>query len=227
MKRVGLREQEQRAIQVLIADDHELARAGLISMLAGEPGIQIVGEAANGRQAVELCRRLQPRVALVDIRMPEMNGLAATRAIKESCPKTSVIILTMYENPDYLAQAVSAGAAGYLLKDVTRSELIRTIRKAVSGETVMVGDLFATMLHAVRRDSKDLVESCPAYLTPREREVLRLISKGQTNSEIANTLLISRGTAKVHVEHIIEKLGVSDRTQAAVRAVQMGLLQGL
>jgi DNA-binding NarL/FixJ family response regulator len=210
---------------LVIADDHELARAGLRSMIGGEPGLEIVGEATNGREALELCRRYAPDLALLDMRMPEMDGLAATRAIKQECPRTAVIIVTMHENPDYLFEALKAGAAGYLLKDASQREVVTAVRRVLRGESLLNQDLATQLLRRLAGEaSGSAVLRPPERLTPREHEVLRLLAQGQTNREIAKSLVVSVGTVKVHVEHIIAKLGVSDRTQAAVRAVELGLL---
>jgi DNA-binding NarL/FixJ family response regulator len=207
--------------RLIIADDHELARAGLRNMLAGDRGLTLVGEASNGREALELCQELQPDLALLDIRMPEMDGLTATQAIRQACPQTRVLIMTTHANPDYLLAALKAGAAGYVLKDIDRHELLSTIRRVLTGASVLSGEIAARALqHMVDQQS-----SAPSdQLTPREREVLAQIVEGHTNRQIAQVLSISLGTVKFHVEHIIGKLGVTDRTQAAVRAVERGLL---
>jgi|SRR5829696_6453893 len=211
--------------RLVIADDHELARAGLRSMIDGEQGLEIVGEAATGREAVALCRRLQPQIALLDMRMPEMDGLAATRAIRKECPETSVVIITMHENPDYFFEALKAGAVGYLLKDASRREVIGAIRRVLRGESLLNHDLAAQMVRRLAEQPSAPNAPLPRErLTPREHEVLRLLAQGQTNREIAKTLLVSAGTVKIHVEHILAKLGVSDRTQAAVRAMELGFL---
>jgi len=209
---------------LIIADDHELARAGFRMMLSGEAGIEVVGEAANGREALELCILHQPDLALLDMRMPEMDGLAATRAIKHSCPKTAVIIVTMHENPDYLFEALKAGAAGYLLKDVSQQDVTSAVKGVLRGETLLHSRLATELLQRLAGEAPEGAARAPARLTPRELEVLGLLAQGQTNREIAGCLVVSVGTIKVHVEHIIAKLDVSDRTQAAVRAVQLGLL---
>jgi|SRR5579871_1994273 len=211
-------------IRVIIADDHELARAGLRSMLQRERNLHIVGEATNGREAVELAARLRPQLVLMDMRMPEVDGLAATRAIKEACPGTSVIIVTMHANPDYLFEAIKAGAAGYVLKDATQQELINAIRRVVRGEALLNPDLATQLLQRLAQEVAPPVAASLQRLTPREREVLPLLVRGKTNKEIAGELVLSVGTIKVHVEHIIGKLGVSDRTQAAVRALELGLV---
>src|SRR5215211_3795527 len=209
---------------MIIADDHELARAGLRTMLEGDRSLTLVGEATNGREALALCQELRPDLALLDVRMPEMDGLAAARAIRQACPQTRVLIVTTHENPDYLLAALKAGAAGYVLKDVTRQELLNTIRRVLRGESVLSSEIAARALQDMA-DKQTRPTSAPAeQLTPREREVLAQIIEGHTNRQIAQALSVSVGTVKFHVEHIIAKLGVADRTQAAVRAVETGLL---
>ncbi len=210
--------------RVIIADDHELARTGLRGMLTGEPDLQVVGEASTGQQAVSLCRRLRPDVALMDVRMPELDGLAATRIIKEEMPSTSVVMVTMHENPEYLLEALRAGAAGYVLKDATHEEVLRTIRRVVDGEALLTPEIASRLLVRLVREKAASPVPAPAVpLTARELVVLRLVAQGWTNREIAAELNLSAGTVKVHVERILAKLGVSHRTQAAVRAVEMGL----
>jgi DNA-binding NarL/FixJ family response regulator len=211
--------------RMIIADDHELARAGLRNMLEGNRGLTLVGEAANGREAVALCQELSPDLALLDVRMPEMDGLAAARAIRQACPQTRVLIVTTHENPDYLLAALKAGAAGYVLKDVTRQDLLITIRRVLRGESVLSGEIAARALQRLVDQQTRPAGPPPDRLTPREREVLDQIVEGHTNREIAHKLSLSVGTVKIHVEHIIAKLGVADRTQAAVRAVESGLLR--
>ena len=211
--------------RLIMADDHELARAGLRSMLAGEAGLELVGEAANGREALELCAQVHPDLALLDMNMPEMDGLAATRAIKQLSPSISVLIVTMQANPEYLFEAVKAGAAGYVLKDVSRSELLSAIRRVLQGESCLPDEMTAQLLQRLAHQAAAPAAPPPDRLTPREQEVLRLLAQGKTNREIAAVLVVSPGTVKIHVERIIAKLGVSDRTQAAVRAVTLGLVE--
>ena len=211
--------------RLVIADDHELARAGLRAMLTGQRGLEVVGEAANGREALMLCRRLQPDLALIDVRMPEQDGLTTCRAIKEECPAMSVILITIHENPEYLLDALKAGAAGYVLKDISQSELITAIKGVLRGESILNKELVIHLLRRMASETPSQEELPNGRLSPREREVLRLLSQGQTNREIAQNLIVSVSTVKIHVEHILSKLGVSDRTQAAVRAIELGLLQ--
>jgi DNA-binding NarL/FixJ family response regulator len=213
--------QRSRAASVVVVDDHDLARAGLRSLLSGERGIQVVGEAASGRDALSLCRRMRPDLVLMDVRMPDMNGLAVTRAIKFESPGTSVILFTMYENADYLVEALQAGAAGYLLKGSSKSEIVTTVRRVLAGDAVLRPDLVLELLRRMSAPASETQMS--TQLTNREQDVLRLIVLGHTNREIADTLSLTVSTVKTHVEHVIRKLDVSDRTQAAVRAIELGL----
>ena len=210
-----------RVSSVVVVDDHDLARAGLLGLLVGERGIQVVGEATNGREALRLCQRLRPDLVLMDVRMPDMSGLEATRAIKYESPLTSVILVTMYENADYLVEALQAGAAGYLLKGASRAEILTTVRRVLAGDAVLRPDL---VLDLLRRMTPPKVErQVRTRLTSREQDVLRLIVLGHTNRQIADMLCLTLSTIKTHVEHVIRKLDVSDRTQAAVCAVELGL----
>ena len=211
--------------RLVIADDHELARAGMRAMLSGQRGLELVGEASNGQEALLLCRRLQPDLALIDVRMPEMDGLATCRAIKQEYPATSVILVTMHANPEYLFEALKSGAAGYVLKDISQRELITAVQGVLRGESILNPELVARLLQRLASETPPQEDLPPVRLSPREREVLQLLTKGQTNREIARKLTVSVSTVKIHVEHILAKLGVSDRTQAAVRAIEMGLLQ--
>ncbi len=209
--------------RLVIVDDHEVARAGLRSMLEREPDLEVVGEAVTGREAIALCRQLEPDVVLMDVRMPDVDGLSATQVIKARSPRTSVIVVTMHDNPDYLFEALKAGASGYILKDASQRELVRAVRQVIAGETLPRPGRTAELLRRLARKPRPAVAQPAAGLTAREREVLELVTLGLTNREIAGTLSCSPGTVKVHVEHIIAKLEVSDRTQAAVRAVELGL----
>jgi DNA-binding NarL/FixJ family response regulator len=212
--------------RLLIADDHELARLGLRTMLAPEPDLEVVGEASTGRETLALVRQLQPDLVLMDIRMPDLDGLVATRAIKEEFPRMSVLIVTLSEDPDYLVEALRAGAAGYVLKDASRREVVMAVRHVLGGESPIDPKLAAQLIHRVSSMQAPPAEPSRRVdeLTRRELEVLRLVAEGKTNAVIAQSLFVSLGTVKVHVERIINKLGVSDRTQAAVRAAELGLL---
>lgn len=220
--------------RVILADDHALIRQGLRTMLDRQPDVQIVGEAENGLEALELCRSLGPDLVLMDVRMPDMDGLKATRAIKQEYPSISILMVTMHENSDYLLEALSAGAAGYVLKGTPGDRLINAIKRTVEGESPLNQELAAQLLRRLAGERGQGAQPPPQpqrrqglsgeALTPRETEVLRLIAQGQSNPDIAQTLTISKSTAKVHVERIIRKLAVSDRTQAAVRGIALGIL---
>ena len=243
---MGVEAQEASAqtgsARILVADDHDLVRDGYQRMLSREPDLTVVGEASNGLEAVELCRKLRPDLVLMDVRMPKMDGLEATRRIKEELPTTSVLVVTTYDNPDYLLGAIEAGAAGYVLKDAPKRQLIDAVRRTLSGESPLNQELAMQLLSRFAREPKGPPTSPsppppdapkhrgagapppPEALTPRELEVLRLLAQGKSNPQIAEDLVISRATAKTHVERIIRKLGVSDRTQAALSAIEMGLV---
>jgi DNA-binding NarL/FixJ family response regulator len=225
--------------RILIVDDHDLVRDGYQRMLDREPDLEVVGEASNGREAVELCRELRPDLVLMDVRMPEMDGLEATRKIKDELPTTSVLVVTTYDNPDYLFEAVEAGAAGYVLKDAPKRQLLGAVRRTLNGESPLNQELAMQVISRFSRQTREPGEPAaqPAVpqhrgagvpgleaLTPRELEVLGLLAQGKSNPQIAQELVISRATAKTHVERIIGKLGVSDRTQAALRAIESGLV---
>jgi len=223
--------------RVLIADDHELVRDGFRRMLSYEEDLEVVGEARDGREAVELCRRLAPDLVLMDVRMPKMDGLEATRAIKAEQPAVGVLVVTTYDNPDYLLDAIKAGAAGYVLKDAPNRQLTNAIRRALDGESPLNQELASQLIRRLAGEAPQPAQeppstaegrgagaaSLPNGLTLRELEVLGLVALGKTNQEIAEGLFISKATAKVHVRRVIAKLGVSDRTQAVVRALSLGL----
>ena len=219
------------AVRIAIVDDHDMAREGLREMLADVPDIEVIGEASNGREALGLCARLRPDIVLMDVRMPEMDGLLATSKLKQDHPEISVLMVTMHENPEYLFEALKAGAAGYVLKDASRQEVITAVRQVRNGESPLDQDLASRLLRRIASESAS--GSKPSgretryrfdKLTRRELEVLGLLKEGMTNRQIAGALFVSPGTAKNHVEHIITKLGVSDRTQAVVRALEIGII---
>lgn len=212
-------------ITVLIADDHGVVREGLRAMLERE-GMQVVGEAATGRETIAKTRELSPDVVLLDIRMPDGDGLQALEAIKADQPQVSVIMLTTYANPGYLARAVAGGAAGYLTKETDPDQIVRAIRAVVAGDELLDRELLQAALRNVATETT--IESEPDELpieplTEQELTVLRLIVAGLGNDQIGKSLSISVNTVKTHVRHIFQKLGVSDRTQAAVWAVRHGL----
>ena len=219
-----------RINRLILADDHHLLRRGFKSLLSGEPDLEVVGEASTGLEAIEMCRRLGPDLILMDVRMPEMDGITATRRIKQDQPDVSVLVVTIHENPDYLLEALDAGAAGYVLKDAPADRLISAVHRTLNGESPLNQELATLLLRRLADEKRHMPHvdasknNAPSVgaLTPRETEVLTHLTTGQTNQQIAESLSISKGTAKVHVERIIRKLEVSDRTQAAVRAIELG-----
>jgi DNA-binding NarL/FixJ family response regulator len=210
-------------IRVLIADDHCLFVDGL-NMVLNRDGIQVVGSAATGRRAVELTSQLKPQVVLLDIRMPDMDGLRALAAIKASSPETSVIILTSFNTPQYITRAISLGAAGYLLKDTTSEGVINAIRSVASGEAILDMDILELVIKEISEATRptSLQDEIPA-LTPQEVRTLQLITEGLDNGTIAEILSLSPNTVKSHARNIFSKLGVSDRTQAAIWAIRHGI----
>ncbi len=209
------------AIRVLVVDDHELARRGIMAMLSSGRGIEIAGEAGSGREAIENARALRPDVVLMDVRMPDMDGLEATRHIKAERPRTAVVILTIHVNADYLADALKVGAAGYLLKDITGADLIHAVRQVADGAPVVAAQVLRGALQTMRVEAP-LPDSAKS-LTSRERGILGYIAEGLTNRQMAQKLYLSPETVKSHVAAILDKLDLSDRTQAAVFAVRNGL----
>jgi NarL family two-component system response regulator LiaR len=216
--------ESRESIRVLIVDDHPMVREGLRSMLTGDV-IEVVGEAASGAQGVEKVRELAPDIVLIDVRMPDMDGLAVTEIIKDVAPETIVVVITSYESKEYLKRAIEAGAAGYVLKGIARDRLIDMIRLVRDGGSLVDARLLSALLEEMGVEGSRFhgVEGALEVLTQREQEVLRLLVQGMSNKEIASELSYSVGTVKNVVQRVIEKLGVSDRTQAAVYAVRAGI----
>jgi DNA-binding NarL/FixJ family response regulator len=209
------------SIKVLVADDHEVVRQGLVSLFNGSD-IKIVGEAKDGDEAVTLARKFRPQVVLLDIRMPQVDGLTTLEKLRSEMPDTKVVMLSTYDNPTYVARAVALGASDYVLKGSSRQELITAVTAAVRGESPSkVGELRRVAgAMATRQASAD--EDIP--LTNRETQVLRHMALGLSNKEIGRSLTISIETVKEHVQNILRKIAVTDRTQAAVWAVRKGLV---
>ncbi|MFE4820855.1 response regulator [Streptomyces sp. NPDC056704] len=204
-------------IRVIVVDDHTVMRAGVVALLASEPGIAIVGEAGNGREAVELVQSLAPDLALIDLRMPVLDGVAATAEIVSGGTSTRVLILTTYDTDVEIERAVEAGAIGYLLKDTTREQLVDAIRAAARGETVLAPKVAERLVARMRRPA-------PVALTGRELDVLNAVADGLSNAEIGKRLVIGEATVKTHLLRVFAKLDVSDRTHAVVVALERGLL---
>lgn len=210
----------------MLVDDHELVRQGIAAMLNGAGDLQVVAVARTGREALEVARRELPDVVLMDVKMPDMDGLEATRKLKEERPRTAVVMLTMHDNPAYLRDAVRAGAAGYLLKDVSKDELVDAIRQVATGGAFIESQMLRGMLSELKPSGgAGGVSPAAKNLTKREREILSLVAEGLSNREIAEKLVLSPETVKSHVAAILEKLNVSDRTQAAIYAVRNGLVE--
>lgn len=207
--------------RVLLADDHELAREALRSVLSREADLEVVGEARDGREAVDLARRLGPDLILMDVRMPGLDGLAATRAVRAALPATRVVILTSHEHGRYVVEALRAGAAGYLLKGASKQEVIATIRAVLAGGVHVQPELAGALLGQFARGEAPAAHG----LSPRELEVVRRMAQGRTNTMIGRELHLTLNTIKTHVSHILRKLDAADRAQAVARAAALGLLE--
>jgi len=216
------------AIRVAIVDDQAMVRAGFTSLLAAEPDIEVVGDAADGEAAVELVIRLKPDVTLMDIRMPRLDGISATRRLVEAQVDTKVLVLTTFDLDEYVFDALQAGASGFLLKDATAEELAAAVRVVAAGESLLAPGVTRRVIDAfVRRTpppARGPVDQRLRSLTRRELEVLGLIAKGLSNGDIADRLYVSEGTTKTHVSNVLTKLGVRDRVQAVVFAYEAGVV---
>lgn len=211
-------------IRVLIADDHHVVRRGLLFFLKTQKDIEVIGEAKNGIEAVELVDALHPDIVLMDLVMPEMDGIQATKKIKGKWPQVHILMLTSFSDKDHVLPAIEAGAAGYQLKDIEPDELVNSIRQIISGENI-IHPAATTQLEETLREEENLPHVKNA-LTPRERDVLAELTKGKSNREIASSLFVTEKTVKTHISNIFAKLDVQDRTQAALYAVKHGLTEG-
>lgn len=213
------------ALRLVLADDHEVTRTGFVALLAGHPEFEVVGQAQDGQEALDLCERLQPDIAILDIRMPLLNGLGAARLLHQRQPAIKVVIFTMDDSPDHLEAAIAAGAVGYLLKDASRGEVLGALQRVAQGEEALNSSVSARLLRRMaERNAGGSGAAQVVALTARERQVLGLVAGGFSNREIGEKLGITTGTAKAHVERVIGKLGAADRTQAAVRGIALGLV---
>ncbi len=209
-----------KPIRVLIVDDHPMVRKGLVAFLKNQPELDLVGEACDGREAIESCEQNQPDVILMDLVMPELGGVAATRTIHQRWPRIQVIALTSFQEKELVQDALQAGAIGYLLKNVTGEELAEAIRQVYGGRPTLAPEAVQALIQPPSE-----VESLAAGLTRREHEVLALLVKGMSNPEIAGQLFISRATVKVHISSILSKLGVTSRAEAISLAIQNKLVR--
>lgn len=214
-------------IRILLADDQLLFREGLHSLLATQPDIEIVGEAGDGEEAVRLVSQLCPQLVLMDVRMPKLDGVAATRLIHDHYPECRVLLLTTFDDDEYVFEGLRAGASGYLLKDVPVQRLLEAIQSAARGETFLPPPIAAKVVAELNRQSTPSLTPSTELTEPlsaREIGVLRLIARGYSNREIADELVITEGTVKNHVTSILAKLGVRDRTQAVIKAQALHLV---
>jgi DNA-binding NarL/FixJ family response regulator len=206
-------------IRVIVADDHPIVRSGIVGLLDLDPGVEVVGQASDGAEAVALAADLRPDVVLMDLRMPGVSGIEATSRLTAELPGVRVLVLTTYETDDDILGAIEAGASGYLLKAAPHEEIVAGIRAVAEGHTVLAPSIAATLVTRMRTERAERPQ-----LTPRELEVLRLVAAGRSNPEIARELFIGEATVKTHLIHVFEKLGVSDRTRAVTLALELGLL---
>ncbi len=211
--------------RVLIADDDDLMRAGLVELLSNDPTIEIIGQAGTGREAVDRTRRLSPDVVLMDIRMPDLDGITATRALSQAAPQSRVLILTTFEQDDYIFSALRAGASGFLLKRTRPEDLIAAVHTIASGDSLLSPSVTRRVIDRMaQQPTPDLNDQAAlAELTPREREVLTLIARGLTNREIAAALVVEESTIRTHVKRVLMKLRLRDRVQAVIFAYENGL----
>jgi DNA-binding NarL/FixJ family response regulator len=211
--------------QVLIADDDDLMRAGLIELLTADPDIEIVGQASTGREAVEYARRLTPDVVLMDVRMPDLDGIGATRELSQAAPEVKVLILTTFEQDDYIFGALRAGASGFLLKRTRPEELIAAVHTIAAGDSLLSPPVARRVIDRMaQQPTPELADQAKLDgLTPREQEVLALIARGLSNREIAATLVVEESTIRTHVKRILMKLDLRDRIQAVIFAYETGV----
>ncbi|MEI2329364.1 response regulator transcription factor [Priestia megaterium] len=208
-------------IKILIADDHHVVRKGLVFFLQTQPDLEIVGEASNGEEALKLATSLDPHIVLMDLSMPVLDGIEATKELKKQAPHIQVMILTSFSDQDHVIPALEAGASGYQLKESDPDELVAAIQKLMNGENQLHPKVTSHLLTRLTKSSEKKVNFIE-YLTKREKDVLKEIAKGKSNKEIGASLHITEKTVKTHVSNILSKLGVQDRTQAALYAVQHG-----
>jgi DNA-binding NarL/FixJ family response regulator len=212
-------------IRVVIADDQGMVRSGLGSLLEGEADISVVGEAVDGNEALAVVRRTRPDVTLMDIRMPELDGLAATRTIVAEGSETRVLVLTTFDLDEYVFEALRSGASGFLLKDAPAEDLVSAVRVVARGDALLAPAVTRRVVEAFAALPRPVETGAPADLSPREVDVLRLLARGRSNAEIAAELFVSEATVKTHVSNVLAKLGLRDRIQAVIYAYEHGLVR--
>lgn len=211
-------------IKVMVADDHSLVRQGIKKVLELEPTIRVIGETTNGKDTISLAKKLQPDIILMDINMPQINGIEATKIIKKEMPHIKVLVLTIHDDEEYVYETVRSGASGYLLKDVDPGKLVESILRIYEGKSIIHHSVAAKLMQEFNRLSNPAKDAA-VDLTSREQDVLKLIAQGCSNKEIASKLFISEKTVKNHVYNIFRKIDVSDRTQAALYAVRNNMVK--
>lgn len=211
-------------IRVLLVDDQEIVCEGLQRILGSDPAIEVVGAASNGLEAVALAEERRPDLVLMDLKMPEMNGIVATQQIRAAHPEIRVLVLTTYDDDEWLYDAIRAGASGYLLKDTPRTDLIRAIKGTVEGDAYVDPAVTARLLASIAQSKPISQQPTQINLSDRDREILSLITQGLSNADIAARLYLAEGTVRNYTSAIFAKLGVSDRTQAAIAALRYGLV---
>jgi two-component system nitrate/nitrite response regulator NarL len=211
---------DSNAISVLLVDDHTLFRSGIRSLLQRHPEFNVVGEAADGFEGIKRALQLQPQVVLLDLNMPGMSGVETLQLMRQDCPDTAIVMLTVSEDAEDLSVALKAGASGYLLKNIDTDYLTRAIRRAAAGETVVAEAMTAKLVAQLQSGAAAPVASELDKLTPREREILDCLARGESNKSIARNLELAESTVKIHVQNVLKKLKLSSRVQAAVYAVE-------
>jgi two-component system, NarL family, nitrate/nitrite response regulator NarL len=218
----------KKTISVLLVDDHSLFRSGIRSLLQRNPDFNVVGEAADGVEGIKRARQLQPDVVLLDLNMPGISGLEALQLILQDCPHTAVIMLTVSEDAEDLSTALRSGARGYLIKNIETDYLLRAIRRAAAGEAVVAESMTAKLVAQLQKATTQRLDPISEMdrLTPREKEILVCLARGESNKSIARTLCVAESTVKIHVQNVLKKLNLTSRVQAAVFAVEHGMVSG-
>jgi two-component system nitrate/nitrite response regulator NarL len=217
---------DKAAIRVLVVDDHTLFRSGIKALLMREPGFEVVGEAPDGLEGIKRAKALKPDVILLDLHMPGLSGREALKTLTEEVPEAHVVMLTVSEDAEDLIETLRSGAAGYLLKNIDTQTLLASVRRAAEGESVVSAEMTSKLVRGIKAGARlDPQQAERERLSPRERQILAYLAKGASNKEIARALDVAESTVKIHVQHILRKLNLSSRVQAAVYAVEAGLAE--